>query len=78
MKPVSEMTDEEFAAYVASVMHRELGLDGYVRFLRTYISQQGADYTRDRHKWLGKQTALEIMTELEALAQKHGANAPKP
>jgi len=45
---MTEMTDEQFRQHVAEILCRELGIDGYARFLRIYCTGTG-DYTRDRH-----------------------------
>ena len=61
MSPALErMTDEQFRTHALGVLERELGLDGFARFLRLYRSGAG-DYTRDRQQWLGKRTVEEIV-----------------
>jgi len=59
---MTEMTDEQFRQHVAEILCRELGIDGYARFLRIYCTGNG-DYTRDRHKWLDGVTIEEILKE---------------
>jgi len=60
---VDSMTDKEFELYVLSILQRELGVYGFVRFLRTFRTSSG-DYTRDRHLWLDGVTVDEILAEL--------------
>jgi hypothetical protein len=67
MIPLEQMTDEDFERHALAVLQRELGLDGFARFLRVYRSGTG-DYTRDRHRWLQGATIQEIMTEVERRA----------
>ena len=58
------MTDQDFERYAFEILRRELGLDGFVRFLR--LNRPGiGDYTRDRHNWLHDTTVENIMAELE-------------
>ena len=64
MIPVEKMSDEDFERHALAILHRELGLDGFARFLRLYRSGSG-DYTRDRHRWLEGATIQEIMSEVE-------------
>lgn len=64
MTQAGNMTDEEFARQVLSILGRELGADGVARFLRIYRAGSG-DYTRDRHLWLEKATIQDIMAEAE-------------
>jgi hypothetical protein len=44
---VEHMTDEQFERFALEVLQRELGPDGFARFLRLNRSGQ-RDYTRDR------------------------------
>jgi hypothetical protein len=64
MIPVEKMSDEDFERHALAILQRELGLDGFARFLRLYRSGSG-DYTRDRHRWLEGTTIQEIMAEAE-------------
>jgi hypothetical protein len=50
MTSVEQMTDEQFERYALEVLQRELGADGFARFLRLNRSGRG-DYTRDRMEW---------------------------
>ena len=57
-----ELSDEEFERYALAILARELGVDGFARFLRLYRSGSG-DYTRERHRWLDGATIPEILAE---------------
>ncbi len=35
---IAEMTDQEFKQYALSILQRELGVKGWVRFMRLYRS----------------------------------------
>jgi hypothetical protein len=59
---LEELSDEEFERYVLAVLTRELGVDGFARFLRLYRSGSG-DYTRDRHRWPDSANIQEIIAE---------------
>lgn len=63
MTPVEEMTDGQFEQFTLSVLARELGPLGMARYLRTH-SSAGADYTRDRHKWLDHLTMDQILEQV--------------
>jgi len=65
MTPVQELTDEQFQEHALSILERELGLDGLIRFLRLYRPGTG-DYTAERHKWLAGITAAEIARDLNS------------
>jgi hypothetical protein len=65
MTPVQELTDEQFQEHALSILERELGLDGLVRFLRIYRPGTG-DYTAERHKWLAGITVADITRELDS------------
>jgi hypothetical protein len=64
LRPLENMSDDDFERHALAVLQRELGLDGLARFLRLYRSGTG-DYTRDRHRWLEGATIQEIMAEVE-------------
>ena len=64
MMPLEKMNDEECERHALGVLQRELGLDGFARFLRLYRSGT-SDYTRDRHRWLEGATVQEIIAEVE-------------
>ncbi len=65
MTPVQELTDEQFQEHALSILQRELGLDGLIRFLRLYRPGTG-DYTAERHKWLAGITVADIARELNS------------
>jgi hypothetical protein len=67
MSPVEQMTDEQFEAHALSLLQRELGVDGFARFLRLYRAGIG-DYTRDRHQWLEGVTIEQIMERVKQRA----------
>ncbi len=67
MSPVDQMTDEQFEAHALDVLQRELGIDGFARFLRIYRSGTG-DYTRDRHQWLDGVTIQQVMERVKQRA----------
>ena len=50
MASVEHMTDEQFERYALEVLQRELGADGFARFLRLNRSGKG-NYTLDRMQW---------------------------
>jgi hypothetical protein len=62
-EPIDAVTDEQFELYVLRILQRELGVYGFVRFLRTFRASSG-DYTRDRHLWLDGVTIEQILAEL--------------
>ena len=64
MTPLDQLTDDEFEQHALAILRRELGVDGFARFLRLYRSGSG-DYTRDRHRWLEGATVAEIVAEME-------------
>jgi hypothetical protein len=68
--PLDQLTDEEFERHALGILRRELGIDGFARFLRLYRSGSG-DYTRERHQWLEGATIAEIVAEVE----RHGSPA---
>ncbi len=61
---VEQMSDQEFQVHALDVLQRELGLEGYARFLRLYRSGSG-DYTRDRHHWLNGVTLDDVLKRLQ-------------
>ena len=63
-----EMTDQEFQHHAISILQRELGPQGFARFLRLYRSGQG-DYTSDRHQWLKN-------VSVEEIAEQHRSTSP--
>jgi hypothetical protein len=65
--PIEKTNDEEFERHVLAVLVRELGPEGFARYLRLFRSGPG-DYARDRHKWLDGLTMQEIVAEIERRA----------
>ena len=63
MTSVEYMTDERFERYTLEVLQRELGADGFARYLRLNRSGKG-DYTRDRRQWQKNLTVTEIVASL--------------
>lgn len=58
------MSDEEFERQALAILQRELGVNGFGRFLRVYRAGNG-DYTRERHRWLEGATIRDLMAEVE-------------
>ena len=50
MIAIDELTDEQFERHALAVLLRELGADGFARFIRLNSSGKG-DYTRERSEW---------------------------
>jgi len=46
-----EMTDQEFPRHALCIVHRELGMERFGRFLRLYRAGRG-DYTKEREELL--------------------------
>jgi hypothetical protein len=67
MKPIEEMTDQEFRSHVHGIIGNELGAYGLARFIRLTYPGSG-DYTRDRHQWLDNASLEEIAPELKQTA----------
>ena len=65
MMPVEDMTDEQFERYALEVLLRELGPDGFARFLRLNRSGKG-DYTQDRMGWQRDLTVSDIAHSLSS------------
>jgi hypothetical protein len=64
MISIDDMTDYDFERHAFEILQRELGPDGFARFLR--LNRHGSgDYTRDRHNWLNDATVENVMAELE-------------
>lgn len=47
-----------------SLLNRELGPAGMIRFLQQFESGHG-DYTKDRHQWQDKQSVSDLLTLLK-------------
>ena len=65
MTALDELTDEQFERHALEVLKRELGADGFARFLRLNRSGNG-DYTTDRAEW---QQGLTVDEVIEATRQ---------
>jgi hypothetical protein len=61
-----EMTDREFQHHALSILQRELGAEGFARFLRLYRSGRG-DYTKERHQLLEGVTIDQIIEQIRSL-----------
>jgi hypothetical protein len=61
---VSEMTDEQFRQHALEILQRELGADGFARFLRVYLAGTG-NFTRDRRKWQKGIAVQQIMEDIK-------------
>jgi len=62
---IREMTDQEFQHHALSILQRELGAEGFARFLRLYRSGHG-DYTTQRHQLLAGVTLDEIIEQIRS------------
>jgi hypothetical protein len=56
-----------------AILIRELGPVDYARFIQQYEEGTG-DYTRDRHQWLGEESALTLHEQ----AARFAANGELP
>ena len=63
-----EMTDQEFQRHALSILQRELGAEGFARFLRLYRSGHG-DYTKERAELLKGVTIDEIVEQIRTAEQ---------
>lgn len=61
--PAREMTDLEFQRHALSILQRELGAEGFARFLRLYRSGRG-DYTKERDQILSGVTIDDIVEQI--------------
>jgi hypothetical protein len=64
MASVEHMTDEQFERYALEVLQRELGADGFARFLRLNRSGKG-NYTLDRMHWQKDLSVADIVASLD-------------
>lgn len=71
MRPTHEMTPAELRSAAYDALVRELGVTGFIRYLRDAELGSG-DYTKTRHKHLPQ-----TFEELDAL-MRGGAGEPKP
>jgi len=60
---IDKMNDDEFQRHALGVLHRELGIYGLARFLRTYRAGSG-DCTQDRHQWLDGLSIQDVIAKL--------------
>ena len=58
-----------------SILIRELGPVNYARFIQQYEEGTG-DYTRDRHQWLGEESATTLHDQTARLAANGGLPRP--
>lgn len=58
-----QMSDQEFQRHALSLLQRELGAEGFARFLRLYRSGHG-DYTKERQQALKDVTIDDILAEI--------------
>lgn len=65
---IREMSDQEFQHHALSILQRELGAEGFARFLRLYRSGRG-NYTEERDRWLKGVTIDEIVEQVRAADQ---------
>jgi hypothetical protein len=60
-----EMSDQEFQNHALSILQRELGAEGFARFLRLYRSGHG-DYTKERDQLLKGVTLDDVVSEVRS------------
>jgi len=60
-----EMTDQEFQHHALSILQRELGAEGFARFLRLYRSGRG-DYTKQRHQLFEGVTIDDVVEQIRS------------
>lgn len=65
---IREMSDQEFQRHALSILQRELGAEGFARFLRLYRSGS-ADYTKERDQWLKGVTIDDIVEQIRSAGQ---------
>ena len=62
---IREMSDQEFQRHALAILQRELGAEGFARFLRLYRSGRG-NYTEERDHWLRGVTIDEIIEQIHS------------
>lgn len=67
---VEQMTDLEFQRHALSILRRELGAEGFARFLRLYRSGH-ADYTKERHELLKGVTIDDVIEQIGVADSDH-------
>jgi len=60
--PISNLSDEQFGELARSILARELGPEGLIRFLN--LTGNGIDYTRDRHLWQVGTTVEDVLQRI--------------
>ena len=65
MIALDRLTDEQFERHALDVLLRELGADGFARYLRLHRSGHG-DYTRDRDEWQKDLSLDQILESIRA------------
>ncbi len=65
---VREMSDQDFQRHALPMLQRELGVEGFARFLRLYPSGRG-NYTAERDQWLKGVTIDEIVEQIRSADQ---------
>lgn len=63
--PARVMNDIEFQRHALSILKRELGIEGFARFLRLYRGGLG-DYTKERNGILGGATVDDIVEQVRS------------
>ncbi len=66
---MEEMTAEQIRFQGLEALRRELGAVGMIRFMQQFSNGHG-NYTEERHEWLDKLTAEEIMAQINARQQE--------
>jgi hypothetical protein len=59
---IVDLTDEQFGELARSILARELGPEGLVRFLN--LQGNGVDYTRDRKLWQDGTKVADILERI--------------
>jgi hypothetical protein len=62
---IREMSDQEFQRHALAILQRELGAEGFARFLRLYRSGRG-DYTKEREQLLKGVTIDDIIDQIRS------------
>ncbi len=65
---MEETTAEQIRSQGLEALKRELGVVGMIRFMQQFSNGHG-NYTEERHEWLNKLTAEEIMAQINARQQ---------
>jgi hypothetical protein len=60
--PIENLSDEEFGELARSILVRELGPHGLIRFQN--LSGSGSDYSRDRHLWQAGTTVKDVLQRI--------------